>query len=218
MALGAIIIVLLSINLFNTRKALENKDDEEIQALQTKPLEGEKLCQSLLGNYTLHQNYIFVETDEKDARSTATHAAWKATDCIPNKRNGDFILKGEEDTEFDIEAIIDGKYEQIATARYIYRSEVHIRKDGTLLGRSFDAALDPKTLKKFYKDGRGNSFNKPESFIDQKIDEIVELRNKKHRIIKTSPCIPTLGETGGKITVAFVCQGYTRTMVKDREH
>ena len=170
-----------------------------------------------MGNYTLHENYIFVETGERDARSTATKATWKATGCIPNKRNGDFILKGEEDTDFDIEAIIDGKYEQIATAKYIYGSEVHIRKDGTLVGRSFDAALDAKSLTPFYKDARGNGFNKPESFIDEKIKEIVKLRNEKHRKIKTSPCIPMLGETGGKIAIAFVCQGYTRTMVRDRE-
>ena len=217
LALGAIIIVLLSISLFNTKEALKIKVDEELQALRTKPHDGERLCHSLLGNYTLHQNYVFIETAGKDARSTATNATWKATDCIPNKRNGDFILKGEDNTEFDIEAIIDGKYERIAAAKYNYGSEVHIRKDGTLLGRSFEAALDAETLKPFYKDAHGNSFNKPESFIDKKIKEIVKLRNEKHRVIKTSPCIPMTGETGGKIAIAFVCQGYTRTMVKDRE-
>ena len=214
LGLGTVIIVLLSISLFETQQELRNKVDGEIRA---RPLDGERLCHSLLGNYTLHQNYIFVETHEKDARSTATNATWKAIGCIPNKRNGDFILKGEEDTDFDIEAVIDGRYGRIATAKYLYGSEVHIRKDGTLVGRSFDAALDAKTIKKFYKDGRRNSFNRSESFLDKKIDEIVELRNEKHRKIKTSPCIPMVGETGGKIAIAFVCQGYTRTMVKDRE-
>ena len=54
--------------------------------------------------------------------------------CVPNKRNGDFILEGEDETVFDIQAIINGKYERIGTAKYIYGSEVHIKKDGTLLG------------------------------------------------------------------------------------
>ena len=229
LALGAITIVLLSISLLNTKKASHDTEDalkdtektlikveEKLRVLQGK-FDGEKLCHSLIGKYTLHQNYIFVETHEKDARSTATNAIWNAIACIPNKRNGDFILKGEDETDFNIEAIFDGKYEQIATVKYTYGSEVHIRKDGTLVGRSFEAALDAKTIKKFYKDERGNSFNKPMSFIDKKIEEIIDLRNKKHRNIKTSPCIPMTGETGGKIAISFVCPGYTRTMVRDKE-
>ena len=222
MVFGAITIVLLSIALFNTKEALTDtkealsKAEEKFQILQAK-FDGEKLCRFLLGKYTLHQDYVFVETLGKDARSTAIGANWKATGCRPNKRNGDFILEGEEDTDFDIQAIIDGKYEQIATAKYIYGSEVHIRKDGTLLGRSFEAALKAEDLKPFYKDANGNSFNKPKSFIDKKIEDIIKLRNEKHRVIKTSPCIPMLGESGGKIALAFVCVGYTRTMVKDKE-
>lgn len=206
LALGAITIVLLSYYLVKALKHVEV------------PNNGGSLCHSLLGKYTLHQNYIFVETAQKDARSTATNATWKATDCILSKRrNGDIILKGVDQTEFDIEAVIDDKYERIATAKYIYESEVHIREDGTLLGRSFDAALNAESLTPFYKDARGNSFNKPQSFVDKKIKDIVKLRNEKHRIIKTSPCIPMHGETGGKIAIAFVCPGYTRTMVKDME-
>ncbi|MEO8787157.1 MAG: toll/interleukin-1 receptor domain-containing protein, partial [Chitinophagaceae bacterium] len=179
-ALGAITIVLLSISLFNTKTVLTDtktaltdteeafiKVEENLQFLQGK-FDGEKLCHSLIGKFTLHQNYIFVETHEKDARSTATRATWNAQGCVPNKRNGDFVLKGEEDTDFDIEAIIDGKYERIATARYLYGSEVNIRKDGTLVGRSFDAVLDAKSLTPFYKDSRGNSFKESKSFIDNK--------------------------------------------------
>lgn len=215
MALGVITIALLWNNLVKTKEELKHISHGDYKDQSTQA--GDKLCHSLLGKYTLHQNYIFVETHEKDARSTATSATWNATECIPNKRNGDYILKGEDETDFDIEAIFDGKYGKIAAAKYIYASEVHLRKDGTLVGRSFDAALDAKTIKKFYKDERGNSFNKPMSFIDKKIEEIIDLRNKKHRTIKTSPCIPMTGETGGKIAIAFVCPGYTRTMVKDKE-
>jgi hypothetical protein len=213
LTLGAIIITLLSINLFNTKQTLKQVEGSH----SSDETYGERLCHSLLGKYTLHQNYIFVETNEKDARSTATYATWNAIECVPNKRNGDFILKGEDETDFDIEAIIEGRYEQIATVKYTYGSEVHIRKDGILVGRSFDATLDAKSIAPFNKNARGNNFNKPKSFIDDKIKEMVRLRNDKHRKIKTSPCIPMLGETGGKTAIAFVCPGYTRTMVKDRE-
>ena len=36
--------------------------------------------------------------------------AWKAISCEYNSRQDDYILKGEEDTDFEIEAIINGKY------------------------------------------------------------------------------------------------------------
>jgi hypothetical protein len=176
------------------------------------PAPGESLCNSLVGNYALHQNYVF--TEGIDTRSVATNAAWKAIRCEYNPRQSNYILRGEEDTDFEIEAIINGKYERIATAKYHYNSEVFISKDGTLLGRSFEAVLHPKDINKNYKDRYGNGFNKPDGFIDKKIDEVIDLRNKKHKELKTTPCIPALGTTGGRVAVAFVCEGYTRTMIK----
>lgn len=176
------------------------------------PVDGESVCHSLMGSYALHQNYVFNEG--VNARSVATNAVWKAANCEYNPRLDGYILKGEEETDFDIEAIINGKFERIATARYQYKSEVYIGKDEALLGRSFEAVLHPQNINKSYKDRYGNNFNKPEEFFDKIIKEIIEMRNKKHRELKTSPCIPAQGETGGRITLAFVCSGYTRTMVK----
>ncbi|MEP6605976.1 MAG: toll/interleukin-1 receptor domain-containing protein [Nitrosospira sp.] len=214
--LGAITIVLLSISLFNTKTALVvNKEllssQNEKLFSRNENVDGETECHSLLGNYRLGQSYVFKEGD--GVKAVANEGKWKAKSCVP-KSNGGFILEGTEETDFDIQAMIDGKYERIATAKYIYGSEVYIRKDGTPVGRTFDAALDSETLTKLYKDGRANNFNIPESFLDKKIDEFVQLRDKKYRNIKTAPCIPMLGETGGNTAVAFVCEGYTRTMVK----
>ncbi|MEO8787156.1 MAG: toll/interleukin-1 receptor domain-containing protein [Chitinophagaceae bacterium] len=208
-ALGAITIVLLSISLFNTKTALVDK--KEFLSSRNENVDGETECHSLLGNYRLGQSYVFKEGE--GVKAVATEGKWKAQSCVP-KSNGGFILEGTEETDFDIQAMIDGKYERIATAKYIYGSEVYIRKDGTPVGRTFDASLDSETLTKLYKDGRVNNFNKPVSFLDKKIDEFVELRDIKNRNTKTNPCIPMLGETGGNTAVAFVCEGYTRTMVK----
>ena len=144
--------------------------------VQMKRME-KRLCHFLI-HHTLHQNYIFVETEPKRMPVT-TNETWNAIECVPNKRNGDFILKGEDETDFDIEAIIEGRYEQIATVKYTYGSEVHIRKDGILVGRSFDATLDAKSIAPFNKNARGNNFNKPKSFIDDKIKEMIKLRTDK---------------------------------------
>jgi hypothetical protein len=123
-------------------------------------------------------------------------------------------LTGEEVTDFDIEVIINNKYERVATATYIYTSEVSISKDGKLLGRNFETIRIPQRLKKVYKDRNGRNLQKYETFIDEKIKEVLEIRGEKHKEMRTKYCTPALGETGGRVAIAFVCQGYTRAMVK----
>ena len=106
---------------------------------------GKSLCHSLVGHYALHQKYLF--TSGVDIRSIATKATWKATGCEHDERNDIYVLKGEEDTDFDIEFVSNGKYERIATARFIYPSKVTISKDGKLLGRTFAVDAGPKMIK-----------------------------------------------------------------------
>ncbi len=176
------------------------------------PASGEKQCHALLGKYRLHQKYVF--TAEANTRSIANHGAWKAIGCEYNEEQETYILKGEDDTDFDVEVIIGGKYERIATARYVYSSEVTISREGKLLGRSFEAVLKPEDVIRYYKDRDGNKLNISESFIDEKVARVIELRNEKHRDSRTTPCVPALGELGGRVMVAFLCQGYTRAMIK----
>ena len=180
--------------------------------LYNKPIDGESVCHSLMGSYTLQQKYLF--TSGMDTRSIATNATWKATGCEYDERNETYVLKGEDDTDFDIEFVTSGKFARIATATFIYPSQVTISKDGKLLGRTFAPVKKPQGIKKFYQDRDGNNFNRPESFIDEKIDEVIAIRNKTQKDPEVTSCMPLLGQTGGKIAIAFVCHDYTRVMVK----
>ncbi|BAW80270.1 hypothetical protein TAO_0900 [Candidatus Nitrosoglobus terrae] len=179
--------------------------------------DGESVCKKLLGNYSLYQSYLFIETLKKDARSTALDGAWRETYCHPDPENeGGFILKGKDDTTFDIEAIIEGKYEQLAIVRYIYNSYVRIKKDGTLAGRFFEIASEQTGFTQYTVDKDGNKFNPLlKDTIDEKIKEIIKLRDENHRIRRTKPCTVMQGEIGGKTAIAFACQSYTRIMIKD---
>ena len=78
---------------------------------------------------------------------------------------------------------------------------VYISKDGALLGRSFEAVSLPKDIKKV---SIGNSFNKPEAFIDKKIDEVIHLRNKRHRNMKDKSLRSVLLGKTGKTTIAHL--------------
>lgn len=55
-------------------------------------LDGESMCNSLVGAYELHQGYVF--TEGIDARSIAKNASWKASNCEYRDRNATYILKG----------------------------------------------------------------------------------------------------------------------------
>ena len=173
---------------------------------------GKSLCHSLIGHYALHQKYLF--TSGVDIRSIATKATWKATGCEYDERNDIYVLKGEDDTDFDIEFVTNGKYARIATATFVYPSQVTISKDGKLLGRTFAPVKTPQEVKKFYQDRDGNTLNSPESFIDEKIDEVIAIRNKTQKDPGATSCTPLLAEMGGKVAIAFVCHDYTRVMIK----
>ena len=162
LAAGGIIIAALYLKLDTTKKELEVAHNQ-----------GESICHSLIGTYGLHQNYVF--TEGLDTRSIAKNATWNANGCEYKAGNESFILKGEDVTYFDIEVIINNKYERIATATYSYQSDVSISKDGKLLGRTFEIVKFPQKITKFYKDRYGNSFNKSENFLDKKINEVIEI-------------------------------------------
>src|SRR5690242_1068851 len=212
LAAGVLIIALLSNKLIEQGRELEQLRMVSIQTAGNYASDGKSLCQSLVGSYGLHQSYVF--TAGVDTRSIATHANWKATGCEYNNKNNVFVLKGEELTDFDIEVIINNKYERVATATYVYTSAVSISKDGKLLGRTFETIKNPQDLKKTPKDRNGKSLDEYEKFIDEKIKEVIEIRAQKHKDLRTKTCTPTLGEMGGRITVAFICLDYTRAMVK----
>lgn len=223
-AAGVMIIVLLYKELSETKAEIQRlqvalkKPFPKIESSINKSYEGESLCHSLIGTYELDQSYVF--TAGLDTRLIATNGTWKATSCEYNKRSDVFILKGEDVTDFNIEMIINDRYERVAAATFFYTSMVSISRDGKLLGRTFEPIKWPQKIENFYKDGNGKRLNKAESIINQKIKDVMEMRSKKHEEIRTRTkyCTPALGESGGRITVAFICHGYTRAMVKISEN
>ena len=75
---------------------------------------GKARCQSLIGEYALHQKYAF--TVGIDTRSVATKGKWKASGCDYNEKHNAYILLGEEVTEFDVEFSVNDRYKRIAKA------------------------------------------------------------------------------------------------------
>lgn len=217
-SIGAICIVALAIDLYRSKKEIIEKD-EKIEVLNqqinqlTETGDGSVVCRRLIGDYSLHHRYVFVVGP--DARSVATKGTWKTSGCKYNKGDEAYILDGDEETDFDVEMYIKGKYERIARARYHYSSKVRIAKDGKLLGRSFTAVLHPQNTPQWFdKDKNGNSLNLTREQLMSKFKEITDLRNDRHEELKVAPCLPAVGKHNGSTLVAFVCQDYTRVMVK----
>ncbi|MGR6034472.1 MAG: hypothetical protein ACU4EQ_06530 [Candidatus Nitrosoglobus sp.] len=234
-ALTLITLLLITLSLiaigyfnFNTQQELKKikKEAKEIKEELKKTGEelkpaGEKLCESLSIHstdndklYHLYQPYLFVETPAKDARFIVSSATWKATNCKP-KENGDYVLEGEDESTFTMEVLVNGKYEQINSRPYTYHSWVNIRKNGILQGRSYDQGRtyndnNDSREKKFFH-SRDEKVN---AFINTKKKELKELRDQKHNNIQKQYCTSMQGEKDGNTMIAFVCDGYTRVMIK----
>ena len=209
---GLIIVVMLSYYLIYNQKKLDERDAEIKLLKSVVQLDGASLCESLMGEYGLYQKYVFLESH--DVRSVSTRAKWLAAGCKYDEKHNAYVLRGEEKTDFDVEMILNDKYQRIARAVYQYKSQVLIGKDGTLLGRSFEAVLTPTEVIYFQQDADGNNLNVSDEIIARKFKLVTQLRDDRHHNLTTDPCIPAIGKTGGRTTVAFVCRGYTRTMVK----
>lgn len=171
-----------------------------------------RICEALKGKYRLHSDYVFSEG--AGTRLTAKRASWNATDCEPSKEPGNFVLKGEESTDYDIEVIIQDKYERVATGTYTYSSEILIGASGRLISRVFEVAKDPPSLERYYIDLKKNGLIKNQSDIDEKIKTALEIRDKKYEGVATKYCTPALSTTAGRTVFVFICEGYTRVMVE----
>jgi hypothetical protein len=209
---GLIIVVTLSYYLSYYQAKLDERNAEIKLLKSLVQLDGAAVCESLMGEYGLYQKYVFLES--QDVRSVSTKAKWSAADCKYDQKHNAYVLRGEEKTDFDVEMIINNKYERIARAVYQYKSQVLIGKDGTLLGRSFEAVLTPTEVIYFQQDADGNDLPVSDEIITKKFKLVTQLRDDRHHNLTTDPCIPAIGKTGGRTSIAFVCRGYTRTMVK----
>lgn len=172
----------------------------------------QRICEVLKGKYRLHFDYVFSEG--AGTRLTAKGASWNATSCEPSKEVGNFILKGDESTDYDIEVIIKDKYERVATGTYTYSSEVLIGATGRLISRVFEVAKDPPKLERYHVNLEKNGLINDQSDIDRKIKAALEIRDKKYEGLITKYCTPALSTTAGRTVFVFICEGYTRVMVK----
>jgi hypothetical protein len=178
---------------------------------QPEPETGEPMCKSLIGHYKLHFNYIFGEKD--GMRLIARRGELRTASCESSKEKGIFILKGEDTTDFDIEVLINGKYELVATGTFDYPSQLRIGENGKLISRTFDVPPGNPKLTSYHHllEQRGVPANIKE--INGQIDKALELRAQKHIDLVTKSCDPAIGKLGGRDTLALICQDYTRVMV-----
>lgn len=194
------------------RKQLIEKDEQISLLRQLK--DGRAVCNRLIGRYALDHKYTFV--DGPNARSVARDGLWVAKKCEFSKEDDEWILEGDETTDFDVEVNVrrKGKWARIATATYQYSSKVRISADGTLGGRTFTAVLIPTEVKWVDKDENGESFNLTMEEMKATFNKITTLRNERHKEMKTAPCETALRKKNGVLTVLFTCGNYTRVMVK----
>jgi hypothetical protein len=195
-----------------SQRTLIREKDEQVSKLKEQQ-QGNIVCNKLRGKYALDHKYTFIEGT--NARSVATSATWVAKSCEFSREDNEWILEGDETTDFDVEMNVKGKWVRIARATYNYSSRVRISADGIPLGRTFTAVLLPTGEPKWFdKDNNGNSLNLTREEMKAAFDAITALRNERHEKMITAPCDTATRKKNGALTVLFTCGDYTRVMVK----
>jgi hypothetical protein len=217
LATGIVIIVLLYNKLSNSEeekkqagRALEEAR-QEIQLSEKKPLDGESTCNSLKGLYKLYTDYEFINTG--DIKVTVRSGTWNANTCTKGEE-GTYILEGKDTSQHDVELLFNGKYEHVGTTVTRYSSEIFIDKNGQLIRRTLhypDEQPRPELIK---HDMEKIGLKGKEDYINRKIDEYVKIRTRKLLILKTKFCHPALLNNNGMTLLAFLCEGYTRAMIR----
>lgn len=176
------------------------------------PPSGEVACESLKGHYNLHFNYVFGEKD--GIRLIARDGNWKANSCDSTKENLVFALKGSDTTKFDIEFFHKGRYELVASGTFEYPSTLLIGENGKLISRTFEVAGDATHIDKYYDNWKRIGEDVTNEEVEGAIEQALKIRANIHIKLLTKYCAPTVGELGGRNALVFICQDYTRVMVK----
>ena len=167
-------------------------------------------CNALAGDYKLYMDYLYIQED--DIRATAKNGSWKASICEKFNDNGEFVLKGEDSTEQQVEIKINQIYQPIAIVETKYQSIITIDNNGSLLKRTITnpTKISPRIIRI-----DGGKFLKHENFIRDKLLEYEALIEKKHSDPKTTFCYPALAKAEGRTFIAAICADYARILVKD---
>ena len=177
---------------------------------QEKP-DGESMCSSLKGLYKLYTDYEFINTG--DIKVTVRSGTWNANTCTKGEE-GAYVLEGNDTSQHDIELLFNGKYEHVAITVTKYSSEIFIDENGQLIRRTLhypDEQPRPELVK---YDLRKMGLKDKEEYINRKMDEYVKIRTRKLQLLKTKFCHPALLNNNGMTLLAFLCEGYTRAMIR----
>lgn len=169
------------------------------------------ICNNLKGSYELRHEYIFIE--KEDLRLRANNGHWQAEDCRylgPNK----YALIGKDTTDFDIEIVIENGFKKIATGIFEYESKLLI-ENGKLLNRTFKIATEKAKDRDLFclnNNEKNPCYGIDMEEINNKINEALNIRKKRHTRLSRGTCIPFSGNDRGDQILAFVCDDYTRVM------
>jgi hypothetical protein len=143
------------------------------------------------------------------ARSGKLHAA----ECEAAKA-GEFILKGIDTTQFEVELVVQGEYQLAGTGEYNYPSEIRIGKDGKLISRTFDVPSKSPDPKYYYEELKKRGYSKDFEYFKKEIKRALAVRDAIHTGATTKSCEAALGDEGGRTILVFICHDYARVMVQ----
>lgn len=211
LAAGVVIIGLLYIQLSNTKMEIINTEKKLKEARQEKLPDGESMCNSLKGRYKLYTDYEFINTG--DIKVTVRSGTWNADTCTKGEEDA-YVLEGNDTSQHDIELLFNGKYEHVATTVTKYSSEIFIDKNGQLIRRTLHYPDDQPKPESLRQDLEKIGLKVKEDYINRKMDEYVKIRTRKLQLLKTKFCHPALLNNNGMTLLAFLCEGYTRAMIR----
>lgn len=182
------------------------------------PINPEEVCKEYAGKYSLATDYYFIDDFEAGIRAKAERegTTWDA-ECVI-KKNGEYILMGEDKTTHSLEVRLENSTKFIHARKFesTYRSVVNINKNGKFEGRRIDSTSGSN--KPIINDDQ--DFTKkidelsPEEkkYIEKQIVKYEKMRNERRSRL-SSPCFITKGKDRGVDVVGFTClDSYTRVM------
>lgn len=173
-------------------------------------------CLSLQGDYKLRSSYIFAE--KMGMRLIARKGKLRTDTCEPSEA-GEFLLRGGDTTQFEVELLVNEQYQLAAEGEYHYPSEISIANDGKLISRTFGLPeVESPYIKYHYDELKEKGYSKTFEELEAEILRALAVRNALHTDGTTKSCDATVGKGGGRVILGFICHDYTRVMVKTRSN
>lgn len=207
-----VVVVVVLVNISNSSTSPETQ-------LSCKPFEG---------NYSLYQKYIFKDNPRYRIVVNKKNSKWSNVSC--EERNNEIFLRGDDETTFGIESVVDGKFEVLAHVLYSYTSEVTLDKR-TRAGKRYFGKSEQTYINEDNKPkNKGFSENERLDFMDRNhsgeffskdtksdreaiVESAIKELNRNFADKVPHECHVAIGKIGSNM-FAFVCPEYTRVMEK----